>query len=139
MVCPSWKQRPTLFVEYDADSFGDLKDRCDDMRTLNPLEQSAQIFFIRSWYEIRNFILDYRNSEVENGRVLTTALEKILEGMEDTMKKAQKKWKLKFGERVCDKIIRVLTNSPKPRLKGSVLVKQAPQRSSLNQLLDECM
>ena len=79
--------------------------------------------------------MDYRDSEVENGRDLTQALEKILEGMEDTMKEAQRKWNKKFGERVCDKIIRVLTNSPKPRLKRKRVGEAGPS----TKLLDECM
>ena len=52
-VCPSWEDRPNTAVKRKGDYIDDeLERRCHDMWKMTLLEQSAQVFYLRCWYDL---------------------------------------------------------------------------------------
>ena len=97
---PTWDNRPDTFVWYeDSDTAGILEDRCEYFRRMNCKEQSAQIFFLRMWYELRSFINEFIKLQFEDQGLPinpSIGIVRYLKNMEDIMKKAQKRHAVKY-------------------------------------------
>ena len=90
-VYPTWVSRPNTFSWFE-NTEGELSQRFHDMRLLNCREQSAQIFFLRMWYELRGHLEDFIQKRfVDQGLpvVPTIGVVAQLAEMDEVMKKAQ--------------------------------------------------
>ena len=86
------------------------------MRKMTLLEQSAQVFYLRCWYDLRATLFAYKQKKTDEGTPVPPFIQRQLASMNTTMAKAQAAWKKKFDdESMCDKIKRVVTNSPRKR------------------------
>jgi hypothetical protein len=95
---PTWDNRPDTFVWYE-DTGGLLEDRCEYFRLMNCKEQSAQIFFLRMWYELRSFINEFIEEKFVSQGIPATpsiGIVRYLKNMEKIMKAAQERHAVKY-------------------------------------------
>ena len=117
-IRPSWENRPKTMVKFNSDE-RDLALRCHNMRRLDALEQSANIFFIRTWYQTRATLLTYQQKRVDEGSPVPRFIIRELATMDATMKTAQVAWEKKFGETICERLVSMVSPKKKRKRRGN--------------------